>query len=281
MRCLITGARGLLGSALSALMDDRGMEHRALAKSDLDVTDQQATKRCIHIENPHVVFHCAAFTNVDAAESERATSFAVNAYGARNVAKACRAVGARMVYFSTDYIFDGTKRSPYSTYDQANPLSAYGESKLAGEHLAATSGVDLLLVRTSWLYGATEKNFVRKVIQRSQEGRVLRLVDDQTGSPTWVEDVCEVTLDLVSRRASGTYHITDSGEATWYDLGREALSISGLQGEIEPISTQAWAAPAPRPRYSVLDLSKVEALLGRKMTPWREALKKFLKDVPR
>ena len=96
-----------------------------------------------------------------------------------------------------------------------------------------------------------------------------------------VEDVCEVTLDLVSRRASGTYHITDSGEATWYDLGREALSISGLQGEIEPISTQAWAAPAPRPRYSVLDLSKVEALLGRKMTPWREALKKFLKDVPR
>ena len=281
MRCLITGARGLLGSALSALMDDRGMEHRALAKSDLDVTDQQATKRCIHLENPHVVFHCAAFTNVDAAESERATSFAVNANGAKNVAKACTAVGARMVYFSTDYIFDGTKRFPYSTHDHANPLSAYGESKLAGEHIAAASEVDLLLVRTSWLYGATGQNFVRKVIQRSQEGRVLRLVDDQTGSPTWVEDVCEVTLDLVSRRASGTYHITDSGEATWYDLGREALSISGLQGEIEPISTQAWAAPAPRPRYSVLDLSKVEALLGRKMTPWREALKKFLKDVPR
>ena len=281
MRCLITGAGGLLGSAFSALMDHRGVEYKALAKSDLDVTDQRATEQCISVENPDVVFHCAAFTNVDAAESERTTSFAIDTDGTKNVAKACKAVGARMVYFSTDYIFDGTKRSPYSTYDQANPLSAYGESKLAGEHLAATSGVDLLLVRTSWLYGATEKNFVRKVIQRSQEGRVLRLVDDQTGSPTWVEDVCEVTLDLVSRRASGTYHITDSGEATWYDLGREALSISGLQGEIEPISTQAWAAPAPRPRYSVLDLSKVEALLGRKMTPWREALKKFLKDVPR
>ena len=162
-----------------------------------------------------------------------------------------------MVYFSTDYIFDGTKKSPSSTHDQANPLSAYGESKLAGEHLAAASGVDLLLVRTSWLYGATEKNFVRKVIGLAHEGGALRLVDDQTGSPTWAEHVAEITLDLVSHNASGTYHVTDSGEATWYDLGREALSIFGLHKEIEPISSQAWAAQAPRPCYSVLDLSLI------------------------
>jgi len=262
-------------------MDHRGVEYKALAKSDLDVTDQHATEQCISVENPDVVFHCAAFTNVDAAESERTTSFAINTDGTKNVAKACTAVGARMVYFSTDYIFDGTKRFPYSTHDHANPLSAYGESKLAGEHIAAASEVDLLLVRTSWLYGATGKNFVRKVIQRAQEGRVLRLVDDQIGSPTWAEHVVEVTFDLVSHRASGTYHITNSGEGTWYDLGREALSIAGLHSEVEPISTQAWAAPAPRPCYSVLDSSKVEALLSRKMTPWREALKKCLKDMPR
>ena len=281
MRCLITGAGGLLGSTFSALMDHQGVEYKALAKSDLDVTDQHATEQCISLENPHVVFHCAAFTNVDAAESERTRSFAVNADGTKNVAKACTAVGARMVYFSTDYIFDGTKNFPYSIHDQPNPLSAYGESKLAGEHVAEASGVDLLLVRTSWLYGATGKNFIRKVIQSAQEGRVLRLVDDQTGSPTWAEHVGEVTLDLVSHRASGTYHITNSGEGTWYDLGREAVAIAGLHSEIEPISTQAWAAPALRPCYSVLDSSKVEALLGRKMTPWREALKTFLEGMPR
>ena len=281
MRCLITGAEGLLGSSFSTLMDHRGMGYKALAKSDLDVTDGYATEHCIHLENPHVVFHCAAFTNVDVAESEKTTSFAVNADGAKNVAKACKAVGARMVYFSTDYIFDGAKRTPYSPNDEPGPLSAYGESKLAGEHIAAASGVDLLLVRTSWLYGSVGKNFVREVIRRAREGRVLRLVDDQTGSPTWAEHVAELTLDLVNHRASGTYHITDSGEASWYDLGREVLSICGLYCEIKPISTEAWAAPAPRPYYSVLDSSKVEALLGRKMTPWREALKKFLKDMAR
>ena len=257
------------------------MEYKALAKSDLDVTDGYATEHCIHLENPHVVFHCAAFTNVDVAESEKTTSFAVNADGAKNVAKACKAVGARMVYFSTDYIFDGAKRTPYSPNDEPGPLSAYGESKLAGEHIAAASGVDLLLVRTSWLYGAVGENFVRTVIQRAREGRPLQLVDDQTGSPTWAEHVAELTLDLVKHQASGTYHITDSGEASWYDLGREVLSICGLYCEIKPISTEDWGAPAPRPRYSVLDSSNTEEILGRRMTPWREALKKFLKDMPR
>ena len=281
MRCLITGAEGLLGSAFSAVMNHRGMEYKALAKSDLDVTDESASERYIVEENPDVVFHCAAFTNVDMAESKPNASIVVNANGTKNVAEACKQVDARMVCFSTDYVFDGAKRSPYSTQDQPNPLSVYGESKLAGEHVAVASGVDLLLVRTSWLFGAPGKNFVRMVIQHAREGRVLRLVDDQTGSPTWADHVAELTLDLVSHRASGTYHITNSGEATWYDLGREALSISGLHSEIEPISTQAWAARAPRPCYSVLDSSKVEALLGRKMTPWREALKKFLRDMPK
>lgn len=281
MRCLITGARGLLGSALSKVLAHQGIEYRALAKSDLDVTDRYATERCISAENPHIVFHCAAFTNVDMAESERNTSFAVNAGGASNVAEACKAVESRMVFFSTDYVFDGTKRTPYSTNDKPDPLSAYGESKLAGENAVVASGVDALLIRTSWLYGAVGENFVRTVIQRAREGRPLQLVDDQTGSPTWAEHVAELTLDLVNHRASGAYHVTNSGEATWYDLGRVALSISGLHSEIEPISTEDWGAPAPRPRYSVLDSSKVEAFLGRKMTPWREALKKFLKDIPR
>jgi dTDP-4-dehydrorhamnose reductase len=257
------------------------MEYRALAKSDLDVTDRSATKHRIGVENPDVVFHCAALTDVDRAESVRNASFAVNAGGATNVAEACKAAESRMVFFSTDYVFNGTKRTPYSTNDKPDPLSVYGESKLVGENAVVASGVDTLLIRTSWLYGAMGENFVRMVIQRAREGRTLRLIEDQTGSPTWAKHVAELTLDLVKHQVSGTYHVTDSGEASWYDLGREALSISGLHSEIEPISTEDWGAPAPRPRYSVLDSSKVEAFLGRKMTPWREALKKFLKDISR
>ena len=278
MKCLITGAGGLLGSALSTVMDRRGMEYKALAKSDLDVTDRYATERCISAENPHIVFHCAAFTNVDMAESERSTSIAVNAGGATNVAEACKTAESRMVFFSTDYVFDGTKRTPYAPHDKPNPLSTYGESKLAGENLVTASGVDVLLIRTSWLYGAVGRNLVDTVIQGAREGKTLQLIDDQTGSPTWARHIAEITLDLVSHRVSGTYHVTDSGEASWYDLGREALSICGLQCEVKRISSEDWRAPAPRPRYSVLNSSNAEAILGRRMTPWREALKRFLKE---
>ena len=278
MRCLITGAGGLLGSSLSTVMDRRGMEYKALARSDLDVTDRYATKRCITAENSDVVFHCAALTDVDTAESEPNASFGVNAAGASNVAEACKAVESRMVFFSTDYVFDGAKRSPYSPHDEPDPLSVYGESKLAGENLVIASGVDLLLIRTSWLYGVVGENFVRSVIQHAREGTVLRLVDDQMGSPTWAEHVAEVTLDLVSQCASGTYHVSNQGEASWYDLGLEILSICGLHCEIKPISTEDWGAPAPRPCYSVLDSSNAEAILGRRMTPWRDALKRFLEE---
>jgi len=257
------------------------MEYKSLKKFDLDVTDQHATEQCIKAENPDVLFHCAAFTDVDGMESDRTGSFSINAGGAVKVADDCRKVGAQMVFFSTDYVFDGTKRTPYSTNDKPDPLSAYGESKLAGENAVVASGVDALLIRTSWLYGAVGKNFVRTVIQRAREGRTLRLIDDQKGSPTWANHVAEVTFDLVKNQVSGTYHVTDSGEATWYDLGREVLSICDLHCEIKSISTEDWGGAAPRPRYSVLDSSKAEGILGRKMTPWREALKKFLKDMPK
>ena len=278
MKCVITGAGGLLGFELSTAMGHRGIQYIALTKADLDVTDRNATEQRIKAGDPDIVFHCAAFTDVERAEVERKASFSVNADGARNVARACKTVGARMVFFSTDYVFDGTKRTPYAPHDKPNPLSTYGESKLAGENLVTASGVDVLLIRTSWLYGAVGRDLVDTVIQGAREGKTLQLIDDQTGSPTWAKHMAEITLDLVSHRVSGTYHVTDSGEASWYDLGREALSICGLQCEVKRISSEDWRASAPRPRYSVLNSSNAEAILGRRMTPWREALKKFLEE---
>ena len=183
-----------------------------------------------------------------------------------------------MVFFSTDYVFSGTKQASYSPSDAPDPISSYGRSKLAGETAILASGVEVLLIRTSWLYGSGGQNFLRAIIQRAREGKTLRLVNDQIGSPTWTMCLAEATLDLVGGSTSGIYHITNAGQASWYELGREALSICRLEGEIEPISMEDWGAPASRPQYSVLDSSKAEMALGRSMSPWREALKRFLDE---
>ena len=278
MRWLITGGGGLLGSALSKVLSYENKEYKAFQKSELDVTDLYTTKCCIEAEDPDVVLHCAAFTDVDEAESERKASFEVNSVGAHNVAEICRSVGARMVFFSTDYVFSGNESIPYSPNENPSPISLYGESKLAGEKNVIASGVDLLLIRTSWLYGAVGRGFVPTVIKRAHEGRGLRLVADQIGSPTWAMNVARAAIDLVSYEASGIYHLSDAGETSWYEFGEQILSILGIKAKIEPISSEAWGAPAARPRYSVLDSTKAEELLGRRMTPWREALKTFLKE---
>ena len=275
---MITGAGGLLGSALLRVMITRDIECVGLGKSDLDVTDADAVNRTLQKQNPDVVFHCAAFTAVDRAESEQSSAFSVNRDGALSVALACGEIGARMVFFSTDYVFSGTKQASYSPSDAPDPISSYGRSKLAGETAILASGVEVLLIRTSWLYGSGGQNFLRAIIQRAREGKTLRLVNDQIGSPTWTMCLAEATLDLVGGSTSGIYHITNAGQASWYELGREALSICRLEGEIEPISMEDWGAPASRPQYSVLDSSKAEMALGRSMSPWREALKRFLDE---
>jgi len=256
----------------------RGIECLGLGKSDLDVTDSDAVSQTLQKHNPDVVFHCAAFTAVDRAESEQSSAFSVNRDGARSVALACGEIAARMVFFSTDYVFSGAKQALYSPCDEPDPISSYGRSKLAGENEILASGVEALLIRTSWLYGSGRQNFVRAIVQRAREGKTLRLVDDQIGSPTWTMCLAEATLDLVGGSASGLYHITNAGQASWYELGREALSICRLEREIEPISAEDWGAPAPRPQYSVLDSSKAEMVLGRSMSPWRRALKRFLNE---
>ena len=281
MKTVIIGSKGQLGSDLWKTLQANGDKVIGLSHQDLDITNKINSRNLLKSLSPELIINCAAYVQVDKAEIKPSYAFQVNSQGSLNLAKISAELGAFYTYISTDYVFDGTKRTPYSTNDKPDPLSVYGESKLAGENAVVVSGVDALLIRTSWLYGAVGENVVRMVIQRAREGRPLQLVDDQTGSPTWAEHVAELTLDLVKHQASGTYHITDSGEASWYDLGREVLSICGLYCEIKPISTEDWGAPAPRPRYSVLDSSNTEEILGRRMTPWREALKKFLKDMPR
>lgn len=275
MKILVTGAAGLLGSALVSDASVRGHDVVALTRGELDVTDAAGVAEVIGRERPDYVVHCAAYTAVDSAEAEPELAMAVNRDGARNVAVAAARVGAVPVYVSTDYVFDGAKGSPYLPDDPPAPLSVYGRTKLEGELATAEAAPEHLLVRTSWLYGG-DNGFVPAILRRAEAGQGLRVVDDQVGRPTWAPQAAEAILDLMERGARGTSHVGAGGSCTWLDLARETLHRAGLDVKVDPISTAEFGAAARRPAYSVLDLTGTETALGREMTDWRESLSRFL-----
>ncbi len=278
-RCaLVTGAAGMLGTeVVGALASDwRVVE---VDVGDFDISDGDVTLAAVRDVGPQLIVNCAAYTNVDAAESDRETALAVNARGAGSVARAAAATGARMIHMSTDYVFDGTKRSPYTEDDPTGPLGIYGESKLEGERQVGASGAETLIVRTAWLYGHAGPNFVETVLRLADSGEVLRMVDDQRGSPTSARDLALVLKELSVSSATGLVNATNSGSATWYDFASEALLLSG-RGDVEivPVATEEFPRPAPRPRSSVLSLDRLASVLGWVPRPWEEALSDYISE---
>ena len=279
MKILITGANGLLGSALAREANDRGIETVALSKGDLDITNAQAVMSLIGESRPNVVFNCAAFSNVDRSETEAEKALLVNRDGARNVALAAREVGARMVHLSTDYVFDGKKETPYLPSDQPAPINLYGISKLAGEAAVREVGGDWMVVRTSWLFGEGKEGFVG-LVQKAlmEEGDALRVVNDQKSRPTWTGDLAPALLDLVGRGAEGRgcFHLANAGYCSRLHLALEIRRILDAERPILPLGSKEYDAPARRPRYSVLDLTDAERTLGRSLPDWEDALRGFL-----
>ncbi len=300
---LVTGAAGLLGSEVVRAAGARGYEVLAADRSALDVTDREAVRGMLlgsGGSNPPFtdVVHCAAYTAVDRAEEEPDLAARVNVGATRHVAEAAADAGARFVYVSTDYVFDGKARTPYAPDAPVSPLSVYGRTKLEGERVALASQPGALVIRTSWLYGAGGRNFVSAMLERGREradgaapgeaapagaapagAEPLRVVNDQRGRPSWARNTAEGLLALVGRRVRGVWHVADGGEATWLELAREAFRLCGVPTPLDPVSTEAWGAPAPRPPYSVLDVAGTEAILGRARMDWREALRRYLTEV--
>jgi len=277
MRILVTGARGLLGSEVCGLARDRGHEVADPGHAALDVTDAGAAARILGHERPEVVIQCAAFSGVDAAEADPDAAWRVNRDGARIVAEAAGRIGARFVYLSSDYVFDGTRRTPYPPDSPTAPLSEYGRTKAAGEEASLASASSALVVRTSWLFGSARPTFVSTMLDRAAAGEELVIVEDQEGTPSWARDVAGVVLDLVELGATGIRHVASRGSCSWADLAREALHHAGLSGTVRGISGEAWGAPARRPRYSVLDVSLTEKEIGRRLPTWRDALARYLR----
>jgi dTDP-4-dehydrorhamnose reductase len=275
MLILITGAAGMLAQAARAELLARGHQVHALDRAALDVTDPAAVDDVVHTIRPDAVIQCAAYTRVDDAEGDEPAAHLVNAVSTAHLARACGAGGGRLVYPSTDSVFDGSATSPYPPDAPTAPLGAYGRSKLAGEAAAREAG-NWLVVRTSWLYGAGGKNFVDTILERARRGDPLRIVADQRGSPTWTGDLARVIAALREQEApSGVYHATNRGETTWYGLALEAVRLAGVEAEITPVTTAEFPRPAPRPAYSVLDCTSTEAVVGE-IPGWREALAEAL-----
>jgi len=249
-RWLIAGAGGMLGRDLAAALRAGGADVAALTRQDLDITDEAAVRVALRRGRPDVVVNCAAWTAVDDAEAHENEALGVNGRGAAHLAAGCAAIGSRLVHLSTDYVFRGDARRPYSEHDAADPQTAYGRTKLAGEQAVLRQLTETgYVMRTAWLYGAHGPNFVRTMIRLERERPTVDVVADQRGQPTWTADVADQVIALIrSRAAAGVYHATSSGEATWFDLAREVFRLLGADPErVRATTTSAFPRPAPRP----------------------------------
>jgi dTDP-4-dehydrorhamnose reductase len=279
MKIAITGAGGQLGQDLIRVLSDRH-EVVAMSRRELDVTDQGAVRTQLVREKPDAVVHAAAYTNVDGAEHDPDGAYLVNANGTWHVAAAAAAIGAKLVYVSTDYVFDGRKNAPYDELDRPNPLSVYGASKLLGERYAQSACERHFIVRTSWLYGRTGSNFVTKVAAKATSERKLTLVDDQIGSPTYTLDLAAWIAELVTGDKYGVYHAANAGCCSRYELGLEIVAALGLGREVQVtrVKTAEFPTPAVRPAYSVLDDWAARTRGLPRMRDWKRALQAFLRN---
>jgi dTDP-4-dehydrorhamnose reductase len=277
---LLLGARGQLGTDLARVF--AGPELVTLAREELDITDGTAVERVLTAAAPAVVLNATAFNRVDDAESDPQPAFAVNAVATHHLARAASRVGARLVHFSTDYVFGGAGPGPFAEDALPAPVNAYGVSKLAGEHLVQSAGPQHLVIRTCGLYGLAGSrgkggNFVETMLRLAREGRAIRVVEDQVCTPTYSEDLADAVRRLLAvDPPGGLYHVTNDGTCSWFEFARQIFVLTGLAPDLAPTTSEAYGAPARRPANSVLANTRFPALGLAPLRPWPEALRSYL-----
>jgi len=278
IKYLLLGAGGQLGTAFRSLLREQGQDCLAFDQ-EMDITDFERLRQIFDNAGPDVVINCAAYNNVDRAEAEWRQAFMVNGIAVGGLAQLAREYGCVLVHYSTDYVFDGEKRAPYTIADQPCPLSLYGESKLLGEEQLKLNGERFFLIRTSWVFGQGNENFATKLLQWAKNKTELRVVTDQVSSPTYTRDLAQATLKLLVTGRYGLYHVCNSGSCSRYEWAEFVLKQINWSGKLLPAKSADFDTPAARPQYSVLDSFPYSQLVGEDLPGWQEATAHFLKEI--
>jgi len=276
LRVLITGSSGQLGKAVVEVFFKSGVDVYPIPHSRLDITNRQRVEEIIRAYLPEIIINCSAFTDVDLCEKERDRAYMVNALGPKNLAILSERYNIHIIHISTDYVFDGEKDSPYNEFDIPNPINIYGKSKLEGEYFVERFSKRYTIVRTSWLYG-DGNNFVRKIVERAKKENIVRVVDDQFGSPTYTYDVARALLSIAKGDFYGLYHCANRGVVSRFEEARFIVETLGLNAEVIPVKSKDFPTLAKRPRYTPLEnyLLELEGIFY--MRDWRSAMEEFLK----
>ncbi|HYC40884.1 MAG TPA: dTDP-4-dehydrorhamnose reductase [Chitinophagaceae bacterium] len=283
-KILVTGANGQLGKELQEVCSAwPDYEFVFLPRQDLPLENFELVRATFGIQQPQFCINCAAYTAVDQAESEKELAFQINGESVGVLAAVCREHDCRFIHVSTDYVFDGKSSRPYQETDFTNPLNVYGASKLEGENQAFQFNIDSVVIRSSWVYSPFGKNFVKTMMRLMRERDQVQVVNDQTGSPTYAADLAAAIMDIISFAAwrPGLYHFSNSGEITWFDFALGIRQITGASCEIEPIASSRYPTTAMRPRYSVLDKTRIRETFGIALRDWKESLLACIQRIGR
>ncbi|MEA3223618.1 MAG: dTDP-4-dehydrorhamnose reductase [Thermodesulfobacteriota bacterium] len=277
MKVLITGANGLVGVEVAHTF--RANLHKVIVydHNALDITDSRKVEAILEDTTPEWVINCAGYTKVDACEGNREMAFKVNGQAPGKMAGICKELGINLCHISSDYVFDGTKDTPYIEEDITHPINVYGQSKLAGERSIQGKANKYLIVRTQWLFGPAGPNFVSNILDMARQNKEIKVVDDQRGRPTYTCDLAKGIALLVKMDARGIYHVCNRGSASWYELAKKAAEYAEVAAEIIPVGTDKFPRPAKRPMNSILSTEKFKMYTEKVLSPWQIALKEYMR----
>ena len=279
MKVLVTGAKGQLGTDLMNELAKRGIEGIGVDVQEMDITDAEACRRVIKNSGADAVIHCAAYTAVDAAEDNVDLCRRINGEGTRNVAQACKEADVKLMYISTDYVFDGQGTRPWEPDDERHPLNVYGQTKYEGELAVEELSDKYFIVRIAWVFGVAGKNFIKTMLRLGKERGAVSVVDDQIGSPTYTYDLARLLVDMIQTDKYGRYHATNEGLCSWYEFAKEIFRQAGMDVPVTPVSSDQFPAKATRPSNSRLNKDKLSENGFERLPAWQDALGRFLKEI--
>jgi dTDP-4-dehydrorhamnose reductase len=274
---LVTGITGQLGYDVAKELEQRGEDFIGTTRKDFDLSDPESAKSFIIEKKPSAVIHCAAYTAVDKAETEAELALTVNGLATRKIAEACREIGAKMLYVSTDYVFGGDGNTPYEISDEKAPQNIYGKSKLLGEDSVIALLKEYFIVRISWVFGSNGKNFVKTMLNFDKRRKKISVVDDQIGSPTYTVDLAPLLVDMIQSDKYGIYHATNEGFCSWAEFAEEIFKQAGREITVEKIPTSDYPTPAKRPFNSRLSKKTLDAAGFKRLPDWQDAVTRFIK----